>query len=65
MGGKGTLLVDVLLREQLVASKSDFRRLVREGAIVNKTTNEKVGDDAVDALPGVYKIGKHRFIEVV
>lgn len=65
VGGKGTLLVDVLLREQLVASKSDFRRLVREGAIVNKTTNEKVGDDAVDALPGVYKIGKHRFIEVV
>ncbi len=61
----GVLLVDVLLQTHIVSSKSDFRRLVREGAITHKTSGERVGSEDVEATVGVYKIGKHRFIEIV
>jgi len=60
----GELLVEVLLREKIVTSKTDFRRLVTAGAVMNKTTDEKVTEVDSLASPGVYKIGKHRFIEV-
>lgn len=61
---EGELLVDALLRAKAVVSKTDFRRLVEAGAITNKTNSEKV--TAIDASPkeGVYKIGKHRFLEI-
>ena len=38
------LLGDILLREKLVASKSEFRRLVSEGAVSDPTTKEKITD---------------------
>ncbi len=44
-------LAEILLEEKLVASKTEFNRLNKEGAI-----NE--------IEPGVYKIGKHRFIKI-
>ncbi len=63
--GEGKMLVDVLLEASLVESKTDFKRLVGNGAIQNKTKEEKVTDIEAKADKGVYKIGKHRFLEVV
>jgi len=48
---KETPLVDTLLKEGIVSSKTEFTRLNKEGAI-------KEMED------GVYKIGKHRFIKI-
>lgn len=60
----GVLLVDVFLQEGLVASKGEFTRLVKEQAITNLTVNIKISDIKQLAVPGVYKIGKHRFLEI-
>ncbi len=48
---RGTPLVETLLAEGLVASKTEFTRLSKDGAI------KELGD-------GVYRIGKHRFIKI-
>lgn len=48
---KNTPLVDVLLENNLVSSKTDFNRLQKAGAIKE-----------IDI--GVYRIGKHRFIKI-
>ena len=62
---KDNFLSDILLREGIVKSKSEFSRLVKEGAISNVESNnlitdifEKIGEG------GVFKIGKHRFIKI-
>jgi tyrosyl-tRNA synthetase len=60
----GTKLVDVLLSEKIVSSKTEFRRLIGEGAITDMDKNEKIKDFEVKALKAVYKIGKHRFIKI-
>lgn len=62
---KGKLLSDILGEEELVKSKSEFKRLIEEGAIsiqggeVIKDIYYKVEND------GVFKIGKRRFIKIV
>lgn len=59
-----TLLVDVLLENKIISSKSDFRRLVEEKAITNLNTNEKVSSYTEKAKNGVYRIGKKRFCNI-
>ncbi|MFA5933984.1 MAG: tyrosine--tRNA ligase [Candidatus Paceibacterota bacterium] len=59
------LLVDVFSRAGVIKSKSDFRRLVEEGAITHLDTKEKIVDQKQIAKSGVYKIGKHRFIKIL
>jgi len=61
---KGELLVDVLLNNKLVSSKSDFRRLVDEKAITNLDTDEKVTSHNEEVKDGVYRIGKKRFLKI-
>jgi tyrosyl-tRNA synthetase len=58
-------LVDVLLSEKIVSSKTEFRRLIGEGAITDMDKNEKVKDTEAKASKTVYKIGKHRFIKII
>jgi len=59
---KGTLLVDALLAEKIVESKTDFRRLLDNGAI-RKNGEEKLTDPQTTINEHiVLKIGKHRFI---
>jgi tyrosyl-tRNA synthetase len=59
---KGTLLVDALLFEKLVESKTDFRRLLDAGAI-RKDGEEKLTDPHTALTETVIlKIGKHRFV---
>ncbi|MBI3888330.1 tyrosine--tRNA ligase [Candidatus Nomurabacteria bacterium] len=57
-------LVDVLLSGKIVSSKTEFRRLVGEGAVTDMDKNEKIKDTEAKALKTVYKIGKHRFIKI-
>jgi len=61
----GETLCDVCIREGVVASKTEWKRLVGDGAVTNKTSGEKIVDTEARAERGVYKIGKHRFIEIV
>jgi tyrosyl-tRNA synthetase len=57
-------LVDVLLREKIVESKSDFGRLLQAGAI-EIVGGEKITDNKTIAKAGfVYRVGKHRFIRL-
>ncbi len=61
---KGTRLADLLLENGLVESKSDFRRLVKAGAI--EIAGRIVEDfDFQISEPGLIKVGKRRFIRVV
>lgn len=61
----GELLIEVLLREGIVDSKSDFRRLVDAGAIVDKENDKKVSTHDEKVAETTYKVGKHRFIRIV
>ncbi len=63
----GELMVDVLFENKIVASKSEWRRLVDEGAVKRliEHSEEKITDFKIMAIPGVYKIGKRRFIKII
>jgi len=61
---KGTPLVDVLMVQEMIISKSEFRRLVSEGAITNTITGEKITNADAVVSDGTYKIGKRRFIKI-
>jgi tyrosyl-tRNA synthetase len=59
------LLSDTFLTEDIVKSKSDFARLVREGAIsLIDPEEKKVSDIFEKVTEGVYRVGKHRFIKI-
>jgi len=61
----GTLLVDILLAEKIVDSKTDFRRLLQDGAI-RKGGEEKLSDPLLSITePITLKIGKHRFFRFI
>jgi tyrosyl-tRNA synthetase len=59
------LLIDTLVKHNLVSSKTEFRRLVDEHAITNLDANEKISDYTIKATEGVYRIGKKRFCKIV
>lgn len=60
--GEGSLLVDVLVKEGLVPSKSEFRRLVEQKGIhVNDVAVEDIN---AKVERGVVKVGKRRFLRV-
>ena len=61
---RGTSLVDILIVEQVVISKSEWRRLVSEGAVANTETGKKITDPDFKVEEGTYKIGKRRFIKI-
>ena len=64
--GSGNLGV-VLVLKKVVSSMSEWRRLVDEGAIkkLSETGEEKITDFKIIATPGVYKIGKRRFVKIL
>jgi tyrosyl-tRNA synthetase len=61
---EGVLLCDILMLNQIVISKSEFRRLVSEGAISNVDTGEKISNIDSVVSTGTYKIGKRRFMRI-
>ena len=60
----GIKLIDVLLSEKIVSSKTEFRRLISEGAITDMEKNEKIKEPESKISKTVYKIGKHRFVRI-
>lgn len=61
----GTEWIDMVVTKKLVESKGEFRRLVDAGAVSEMNTGEKITDPNTITKPGVYKIGKRRFIKIV
>lgn len=62
---KEELLIDTLVNNEIISSRSEFRRLVEGGAITNMDTNGKVTDVNSKAEVGTYKVGKKRFVRIV
>ncbi|MAE68773.1 tyrosine--tRNA ligase [bacterium] len=59
---KGSTVIDVLVEQGLIASKSEARRLVEQGGI-------KKDDTAIDSIDtkveeGIYKVGKRKFLKI-
>jgi len=62
----GEKLLDLLVREKIISSKSDFRRLVEEKAVTNLDTEEKLEDVNILATSGMrFRIGKKRFVKII
>ncbi|MDP3958292.1 MAG: tyrosine--tRNA ligase [bacterium] len=61
---RGALLADVLVKEGVVASKSEFQRLCASGGISIAEGNKKIADWKAVVEPGTFKVGKHRFIKI-
>ncbi|HBH71845.1 MAG: Tyrosine-tRNA ligase [Parcubacteria group bacterium GW2011_GWC1_42_11] len=65
--GEGKL-GELLKTSGVVSSMNDFRRLVGEGAVkrlMDGGVEEKITEDTELAKPGVYKIGKRRFVKII
>jgi len=52
--GSTEQLIDVFIKQKIVSSKNEFRRLVDEGAIIDLETNEKVIDYKQKVKSAVY-----------
>lgn len=62
----GRTFETILLEEGFVGSKSELRRLIAAGAVMNFETKEKMTDLQSRQIPhfSTYKIGKSRFIKI-
>lgn len=61
----GKLLSELLVENKIVSSKSDFRRLVMEGAVSNAISSDKITDVNYKIYNNItFKIGKKRFIKI-
>lgn len=60
----GKVLIDVLVENGLVSSKSEARRLFEQGAITHLENDQKIEDQKATASKGTYRIGKHRFLKL-
>ena len=61
----GKLLIDVLAEKKIVASKSDFRRLITENAVSNAVSGEKITDVNYKISSDItIKVGKKRFVKI-
>jgi tyrosyl-tRNA synthetase len=60
-------LLDVLLEQKIVSSKTEAKRLAEAGAITHLDTKEGISFEQLKSVPesGTYKIGKNRFIKIV
>jgi tyrosyl-tRNA synthetase len=61
----GALLVDVLVNSGVVESRSEFHRLLRDGAITDLAVGKVTDANLAINFPGKFKIGKKRFVELV
>lgn len=59
---KGTKLIDVLVQEKLVLSKSEARRVIDQGGV--HLDEEKVTSPDATAKKGVLKVGKRKFVRL-
>jgi len=59
---KGSALIDVLVDEGLIASKSEARRLVEQGGI--KLNDTPVSSIEAEVEEGICKVGKRKFLKL-
>ena len=59
---KDESILDVLAREKMIASKSDGRRLIDQGAIT--LDGQQVMEIHAPAVPGVVKVGRRKFLRI-
>lgn len=57
-------LADLLVENEIVSSKTDWRRLVEDGAVADADGNQ-VTDPKVKAYNVTLKIGKKRFVKII
>ncbi|MCL9972014.1 MAG: tyrosine--tRNA ligase [Candidatus Pacebacteria bacterium] len=62
VGAEG--LMDAVVAAGVVASKTEYRRLVSDGAIRIVRTDEKLSEHALPPYGEVIRIGKHRFVKI-
>jgi tyrosyl-tRNA synthetase len=60
---EGTALIDVLVGEKLVASKSEARRLFEQGGV--HLNNKVVQSMEAEVESGTLKVGKRRFLKLI
>lgn len=60
--GPNEKIIDILLKNKLVASKSEARRLLEQGGVT--VDGEKITDEEWAVKPGVVKVGKRRFLRI-
>lgn len=58
-------LMEALVRAQVVSSKTDYRRLISDGAVRVVSTDEKLSEHSLPPYGEVVRIGKHRFVKIV
>ena len=62
---KGTLLPKAMAQENIVSSKTEFRRLVQAGSVTNLETQEKISDVQFKIEEDMtLRVGKHRFVKI-
>jgi len=60
----GTLLIETVLVKGVVASKTEWRRLVESNAVTDAETGTAITNPNIPAENKTYKIGKRRFIKI-
>lgn len=61
----GKSLAELLVENKIVSSKTDFRRLVSEGAVSDAVLGDKITDPNTKVhTPIVLKVGKKRFVKI-
>ncbi|MFA5838725.1 MAG: tyrosine--tRNA ligase [Candidatus Paceibacterota bacterium] len=61
----GEKLSETLIKQKVILSISEYKRLVDSGSIINLSENEKIKDyNYIVKKTAVFKIGKHRFIKI-
>ena len=63
--GNESYLPDAFLSAGMIQSKTEFITLMRQGAITNLDTGEKITGIHPEVRPGNYKIGSHRFLRII
>ncbi|MFA6552610.1 MAG: tyrosine--tRNA ligase [Candidatus Paceibacterota bacterium] len=63
---KDEMLSELMLKEKIVKSKTEWRRLIDEGAVMNMESEEKITDYEFKVSKNiVLKVGKRRFAKIV
>ncbi|HLP43805.1 MAG TPA: tyrosine--tRNA ligase [Candidatus Nanoarchaeia archaeon] len=60
----GTKLVDVMLKEKIVDSKSEWRRLLGENAVSDAETGNTITDPNITVEEKIYRVGKRRWLKI-
>jgi tyrosyl-tRNA synthetase len=58
-------LAGLAVAAEVATSKSEFRRLISQGAVENAETGATVDDLSVPETEVTLKVGKHRFLKIV